>query len=47
MPIEIWNGKKPHFSHLHVFESKAYKLMKKLDKLIIISCDVIFEEMNN
>jgi lipopolysaccharide biosynthesis glycosyltransferase len=28
-------------------KNKAYKLMKKHDKMIIISCDVIFEEMNN
>jgi len=28
-------------------ESKAYKLMKKHDKMIIISHDVIFEVMSN
>jgi hypothetical protein len=28
-------------------ENKVYKLMKKHDKMIVISHDVIFEEMNN
>jgi hypothetical protein len=28
-------------------ENNAYKLMKKHDKVIIISCDVILEEMSN
>jgi len=28
-------------------ENKAHRLMRKYDKVIIISCDAIFEEMSN